>query len=155
MTGCVIVNEDIFMSDYIAYSAEINIVNSEVTVNKNNNTTIYEAIGECNGNQMLLMYIVDSSATPEDWAFDVLNNMYRMALEYLSTALLKNENVFVNLFRYKNAQTTYDIYYDCDTMFNSPSDAAMWIMVHGGVKNIGAYYTETRDGKTKAIEFSA
>lgn len=141
------------MSNYTAYNADINIINSELTVDKNRNLTSFDALCECNGNQLVLTYVADSGNTPEDWCFAVLDNMYNKALQYLSDALTNEENVFVNAFRYKDSPTAYDIYYGCEDQFETPADAARWVLAHGGIENIGHYYTETRDGEKTAIEF--
>ena len=141
------------MSDYTIYDADINVINAGLTVNKNNNTTCYDAICDCNGNQIMLTDIVESDNTPVDWGFDVLNHVHSTALEYLSKVLLGNENVLVNVFRYKDNPTAYDIFYGCDAKFETPCEAAQWLIAHGGVVNNGHYYTETRDGKKTAIEF--
>ena len=141
------------MNNYNAYNANIKIINSEITVDKNNDTTYFDALCECNGNQLMVNYIEDSGKTPNDFVFAVLDNIYTHALEYLSNVLLDNENVFVNMFRCKDHPTAYDIYYDCTDSFETPADAARWIMKHGGIVNNGHYYTETRDGGKTAIEF--
>lgn len=141
------------MNNYNAYNANIKIINSEITVDKNNDTTYFDALCECNGNQLMVNYIEDSSKTPNDFVFAVLDNVYTHALEYLSNVLLDNENVFVNMFRCKDHPTAYDIYYGCEDQFETPADAARWVLAHGGIKNNGHYYTETRDDKKTAIEF--
>lgn len=141
------------MSDYTAFNADINIRNSELTVDKNRNLTSFDAICECNGNQLILTYIADSDNVPEDWCFDILNNIYDKALEYLADVLTNEENVFVNAFRYKDNPTAYDIYYGCEDQFETPGAAARWIIAHGGIVNNGHYYTETRDGEKTPVEF--
>lgn len=141
------------MNNYNAYNANIKIINSEITVDKNNDTTYFDALCECNGNQLMVNYIEDSSKTPNDFVFAVLDNVYTHALEYLSNALTNEEDVFVNAFRYKDSPTAYDIYYGCEDQFETPADAARWVLAHGGIKNNGHYYTETRDGEKTAIEF--
>lgn len=141
------------MSDYNAYNADIDIINSEITVNKNNNTICYNAICVCNGNQMMLTDLVDSTDLPEDWGYDVLNHIHKEALEYLAGVLCSEENIFVDICKCKNYPTIYNIFYDCEDKFADSHEAARWIMTHGGVETNEYYYTETRDGVKTAIEF--
>ena len=108
----------------------------------------YLCVGTYKTNKILFQY-VDTKNVPVDYVQAVIDNLPKVALEYLVDALNTNENVLVFISHVPGSITRFDIYYQSDCESNATDDLLDWMMDHNDWAAKQYNYTEIIDGKQR------
>ena len=101
------------------------------------------------GTNKLLFQYVDTLGQPVNFVQAVVDNIPKVALEYLVDALNTNENVLVFVSHVPGSITRFDIYYQSDCESNATDDLLDWMIDHNDWAAKQYNYTEIIDGKQR------
>ena len=101
------------------------------------------------GTNKLFFQYVDTLGQPVSFVQAVIDNLPKVALEYLVDALNTNENVLVFISHVPGSITRFDIYYQSDCESNATDDLLDWMMDHNDWAAKQYNYTEIIDGKQR------
>ena len=108
----------------------------------------YLCVGTYKTNKILFQY-VDTKNVPVDYVQAVIDNLPKVALEYLVDVLNTNEKVLVFVSHVPGSITRFDIYYQSDCESNATDDLLDWMMDHNDWAAKQYNYTEIIDGKQR------
>ena len=111
----------------------------------------YLCVGTYKTNKILFQY-VDTKNEPVDYVQAVIDNLPKVALEYLVDVLNTNEKVLVFISHVPGSITHFDIYYQSDCESNATDDLLDWMMDHNDWAAKQYNYTEIIDGKQRPCQ---
>lgn len=133
-------------------NTKIEVVFGEFTENKNNGQKYYNAVCKYNNNIVLITKNV-TDAMDYDIIFDVLNNIYDVALDHLANILQNESGILVMVGRHKDEPSFYTVYHGCNETFDTMIDAYKWAHNNNDYADCRHMYTDVYNGHQTAIKF--
>ena len=110
----------------------------------------YLCIGEFETSRILFQYI-DMTKEPVDFIQCIIDNLPKVALDYLIYTLKENDDLLIRLTYYPNTVTSFEIYYNCYCEDDSVNGLIEWMHEHNDFAAKAYKYTEIIHGHQRCV----